>query len=227
MNASEFGCGAGHQLAITWAKVGGELKDFTTLTQSEEKCRQVLSFLRGRAEIKPIEYLIDCDAPVFIPEKWEVLPEAEQLQNRVCGQVRFDLTKVNLHLVNGQNDGKYIEGNKLRKELAKQSVYTAHVLDYLLKPENQHLIPEEWKCKAVFFWGTIYRSADGNLYVRYLYWNGDRWGWDCYWLGDGWGSPPGCGFRKLSPRHLVTLHFMHFDLCPCPALFRKCGTFLL
>ena len=49
MNASEFGCGAGHQLAITATKAGWELRDFTTLTQSKKKCRQVLSFLRGEA----------------------------------------------------------------------------------------------------------------------------------------------------------------------------------
>ena len=26
------------------------------------------------------------------------------------------------------------------------------------------------------------RNSDGNLYVRYLYWNGDRWNWNYNWL---------------------------------------------
>ena len=186
MNASEFGCGAGHELAITAAKVGWELKDFSALTQSEEKCRQVLSFLRGHAEIKITEHIIDCDIPVFIPKNWELLPETEQLPNRVRGQVKFDPTKVNLHLADGQKSGKWIEGNELRKELAKELVYTAHVLDYLLKPENRHLIPEEWKGRAVYFWGTIFR-ADGRLYVRCLYWGvGSRWSWNYCGLDISW-----------------------------------------
>ena len=28
----------------------------------------------------------------------------------------------------------------------------------------------------------IYRDSNGNLYVRYLYWNGDRWNWNYNWL---------------------------------------------
>lgn len=127
MNASEFGCGAAHQLAITAAKVGWELKDFSALTQSEEKCRQILSYVRGMSEIKMMEHSIDCDAPVFVPEKWEVLPDTEQLPKRILGKVTLDPTKVKLHLVNGQKNGKWIEGNKLRKELAKEPVYTAHI----------------------------------------------------------------------------------------------------
>ena len=31
-----------------------------------------------------------------------------------------------------------------------------------------------------------YRNADGNLYVRYLYWNGDRWNWNYNWLDNDW-----------------------------------------
>jgi hypothetical protein len=31
-----------------------------------------------------------------------------------------------------------------------------------------------------------YRNANGNLYVRYLYWNGDRWVWNYNWLDNDW-----------------------------------------
>lgn len=51
---------------------------------------------------------------------------------------------------------------------------------------NPHLIPEEWKGKAVFFWGTIYRDADGHLCVRYLYWRGGGWDWGYRWLDYVW-----------------------------------------
>jgi|TARA_Y100000310_G_scaffold63237_1_gene58575 hypothetical protein len=35
------------------------------------------------------------------------------------------------------------------------------------------------------------RNSDGNLYVRYLNWRGDRWNWNCNWLDSDWnGSNP-------------------------------------
>ena len=30
------------------------------------------------------------------------------------------------------------------------------------------------------------RNSDGNLYVRYLYWNDDRWNWNNNWLDNDW-----------------------------------------
>ena len=32
------------------------------------------------------------------------------------------------------------------------------------------------------------RNSDGNLYVRYLYWNGDRWNWNYNWLDNDWNA---------------------------------------
>jgi hypothetical protein len=69
-------------------------------------------------------------------------------------------------------------------------VMNANVLDFLLA--NPDLIPEEWKkdehgnTRYIFFWGTVYRDRGGDLYVRYLCWGGDRWGWGSRWLGSGW-----------------------------------------
>ncbi|MFA6551965.1 MAG: hypothetical protein WCT19_00495 [Candidatus Paceibacterota bacterium] len=135
------------------------------------------------------EILIDCNAPVFIPDGClQVLPDSEQLPNRVRGQVKWDTTKFSLYLVDDQKNGKLIGGNKLRKGLGAMPVLTAHVLDFLIKPENQYLIPEEWKRKLVFFWGTIYRRSDRGLCVRYLCWGGGKWYWGCGWLDDDWGG---------------------------------------
>lgn len=30
------------------------------------------------------------------------------------------------------------------------------------------------------------RNSNGNLYVRYLYWNDDRWNWNNNWLDNDW-----------------------------------------
>ncbi|MBI2175621.1 MAG: hypothetical protein HYU35_02730, partial [Parcubacteria group bacterium] len=101
-------------------------------------------------------------------------------------------TKVDLFVAGGtpldkeQMDGKWIEGDKLRNELANKPVLNANVLDHLLA--NPHLIPEEWKGKTVFFWGTIYRDQHDNLRVRCLSCRDDRWHWGAGWFGNSWST---------------------------------------
>jgi hypothetical protein len=116
-----------------------------------------LAVLLGHAEIKSIEHFINCDADPFIPGGWKVE------EHKKGGQLKWDPKKVSLYLPKRQQNGKVIGGNELREELKDQPVLNANVLDYLLA--NPHLIPEEWKNKYVFFWGTIYRDSHGNLYV--------------------------------------------------------------
>lgn len=125
-------------------------------------------------------HVIDCDSPVFVLGGWEVLSDSEQLPNRVRGKIVFDPKKTLLFLSEKQKTD-FILGHDLRKELADKSVLGANVLDYLLA--HTELIPEEWKGKSVFFWGTIYRGSDGGLCVRYLDRRGSRWDWRYRWLG--------------------------------------------
>jgi hypothetical protein len=128
--------------------------------------------------------IIDCDADAVVPNGWTVE------SHKKGGQFAFDPAKIKLYLSTNQQSGKYIEGNKLRKELANESVLNANVLDYLLK--NPRLIPEEWKkdasgnTRCIFFWGTIYRYSSGILYVRYLYWDDGSWYWSHNWLDSVW-----------------------------------------
>ncbi len=138
----------------------------------------------GRAKVEVLKYVVDFNKLPSVPDGWTILPDDEQLPNRIKGQLEFDAKKIALHLDKGQKDGKVIEGNKLRNKLKDVPVYGAQLLDFYLA--NPHLIPEEWKGKAVFFWGTIYRRADGRLFVRCLCWSGAGWGWICLWLGLGW-----------------------------------------
>ncbi|MDP3645911.1 MAG: hypothetical protein Q8R25_02390 [bacterium] len=124
------------------------------------------------------EHLVDLDADPFIPNGWKVE------EHQKGGQFKWDAAKIALYLSEPQKRGRGIEGNKLRNALKGQPVFNANLLDYLLK--NPHLIPEEWKDKYIFFWGTIYRGSGGYLYVRYLYWYGGRWYWSNRWLDDDW-----------------------------------------
>jgi len=133
----------------------------------------VQRFLRGDAEVVIKTHTIDCDANPYVPDGWKV---EEHIKG---GQLVWNPDEVELYLCDKQKGGT-IKGNELRKLLKDKPVFNANVLDYLL--ENPQLIPEEWKGKYVFFWGTIFRDSSGDLYVRYLYWNDDRWIWNIYLL---------------------------------------------
>jgi hypothetical protein len=147
---------------------------------------EVAQLIKGKAMNGII---IDCDAQPFTPDGWSV----EEHQKGGTFTWDKETQKDALYLSKGQQGGKYIEGNKLRKEMAGKPVLNANVLDYLLK--NPHLIPEEWKGKYVFFWGTVYRHRVGDLCVRCLYWDGGRWRWSSYWLDLDWS-----GYRPAALR---------------------------
>jgi hypothetical protein len=129
-------------------------------------------------------HFVDLIASPFTPKGWKV----EEHQNG--GALKWDATKVELYLDPVQRHGNYIEGNKLRTQLVGKPVLNANVLDYLLA--NPHLIPDEWKkdesgnTRNIFFWGTVYRYSDGDLYVRYLCWSVGEWDWLARWLGLVW-----------------------------------------
>jgi hypothetical protein len=123
---------------------------------------------------------VDLDATPFIPDGWSVE------EHKKGGVIEWNSAMVALHLDEGQKNEGCVVGNVLHKNLSKLATYNANLLDFLLKKENQHLIPEEWKGKVVSFWGTIYRRSGGRLCVRYLYWSGGAWGWGCRWLVFDW-----------------------------------------
>jgi len=153
---------------------------------------RVRNVQRGVAEIKPVEHAIDLGADPFLPDGWKV---EEHQKGKVVKLERkgddlyLDGKKIEFYLSKKQKGGS-IEGNDLRKELAKQPVLNANVLDYLR--EHPQLIPDAWKqdeqgnTRYIFFWGTVYRYSDGDLCVRYLSWNDGAWSWSDDWLGIGW-----------------------------------------
>jgi hypothetical protein len=139
--------------------------------------------------ISTFEQLVDLDAGPSVPVGWKVQ------EHQKGSQFEWNPTKVKLHLSPDQERGNVIEGDKLREELKGQSVYNANLLDYLLK--NQHLIPEEWKGKYIFFWGTIYRDSKKNLCVRCLCWHRGAWRWHYGWLASDFLSNDPAAVRAL------------------------------
>lgn len=180
---NSFSVGLAAKFVGAWAEAGGAPEELNALAEKPEVLKGVLEILAGRSEIKPITYTLDFDASPFIPDGWTVE------SHKKMGQWTFDPSKVKFHLADGQRGGKYVPGTVLREELEKLECYNANLLDFYLK--NQYLIPEDWKGKAIFFWGTIYRNADGDLFVRCLDWDGGAWGWCCHWLVSDW--------REFSP----------------------------
>jgi hypothetical protein len=147
----------------------------------------VMAILSGSATLAYNEHVIDLDADPRIPyDGWKVE------EHKKGGQFTWNPEKVKLFLHDKQQNGKTIEGNKLRKELANTAVFNANLLDYLL--DNPQLIPDEWKVdengktRYIFFWGTIYRSSGGDLCVRCLCFGGGRWEQSRSWLDDNWGA---------------------------------------
>lgn len=167
-------------------EAAGFAPDDVTKLRSFSDLTALKGVIRGLAKIVVVKHIIDCDADPFLPAGWKVE------FHKKGGSFEWDPIKVKLHLSPNQQNGKTIEGNKLRKELANEPVLNANVLDYLLA--HTELIPEEWKGKATFFWGTIYRDSGGSLCGRYLYWDGYRWNWYYYWLDNDWNdnSPAAC-----------------------------------
>ncbi|MDD5463789.1 MAG: hypothetical protein PHP62_01465 [Candidatus Moranbacteria bacterium] len=154
----------------------GFTPDHVTRLKQYKELEKIKLLLDGCGEIVQKRHIIDCDADPFLPDGWSVPDGCHQKG----GQMEWNAEKISLYLSEKQKDGKIIEGNKLRKELKNKFVLNANVLDYLLK--NPQLIPEDWKGKAVFFWGTIFCRSDGFLCVRFLRWSGGQWYWYYCWL---------------------------------------------
>lgn len=165
------------ELKLAFRRNGWNNAEIKTLSEGD-LLADVLKVVKGQAEIKTIEHLIDCDAAPYTPPDWEV-------ESHKKGGLWKWNPKLTLCLSKKQKKGSIV-GNDLRKELANQPVLNANVLDYLLA--HPELIPEEWKGKAIFFWGTIYRNSGGDLYVRCLCWRGAGWYWGGRWLGGGFYS---------------------------------------
>lgn len=154
-------------------EAAGFTPDDVTKLRSFSRLGEFKNVLKGHANIVTAKHIVDLDAYPYLPNNWKV----EEYTRG--GKFEFDPTKIVLYRDLEQLNGGTIVGSKLREKL--KGAFNANLLDfYLAHPE---LIPEEWKGQLVFFWGTIYRSSGGSLYVRYLLWSDDRWYWDYCWLG--------------------------------------------
>lgn len=141
-------------------------------------CRAKRCDYCGKAIAETPQIFIDCDSdPLLHYNGWEVE------SHKKMGQLGWDQKNIELFVTEKQKT-EWVNGEVLQKELEGKEVLNANVLYWLL--ENPEHIPEEWKGKYVYFWGTVYRSSDNFLFVRCLYWNGGQWDWSYNWLIYDW-----------------------------------------
>ncbi|MFH0912430.1 MAG: hypothetical protein V1807_02095 [Patescibacteria group bacterium] len=132
-------------------------------------------FLRKEEKSKVI-HIINCHANLLWRRGWTVE------EHREGDQLEWDPNKIQLY----QSGQIYNNAREFYKGLVGKAVLNACVLDYLLA--HPEIIPEEWKGKHIFFWGTVYKLPNCELCVRYLYWDGFHWTWDGAIFGYLWGS---------------------------------------
>lgn len=146
--------------------------------------KDLAAFLKDPSVVRAARsHVIDCSVQPMIPDGWEIRPE-DQIASRFQGELLWSPDKIRLHLDPGHEGDAYLKGEGLKKKLEGQPVLPANVLDYLLA--HPALIPSDWKGKCVFFWGTVYRRADGGACVRCLFCGNRLWDSNAYWLDGGW-----------------------------------------
>ena len=120
---------------------------------------------------------VDCDNPGYIQADRSIRPE-HQIPGVVRGMVTCDPAKMSLYLDEAQKTGRMV-GTELAKRLAGKSLLSVLMLNHL--QDNPQLIPKSWKkdergnIRYIFFWGTIFCTDEGVLYVQCLYWLNRRW----------------------------------------------------
>jgi hypothetical protein len=150
--------------------------------------KEIQDILFGNDRNKLVTHVINCNSRVFIPENWKLIPESDQPGNRIRSKLLWTSKTVSLYRAPEQQTKlKYSDAKNIFEKLSSNRLPGAQILDYLLKPENQHLIPKKWKKCNVFFLGTFYFEDQSNPCVRKLFWDGCCWNWGFYSLKRGFG----------------------------------------
>lgn len=100
---------------------------------------------------------IDLRAPPSVPKGRRIVEHA------VGEIIEWDPSRIVLKRLDEQTRG-VVAGTGVLKGLSSQNTMSANVLDFLCG--NTKLIPEGWRDKTVFFWGTIYANDVGRRCVR-------------------------------------------------------------
>lgn len=148
------------------------------------------SEVRKLLSIDRVNYIFD--PTIFIGKGWKfwrgpadgngLEGDLEQDEKSLAlTEVNMDQVLLDTQLKSGES---YTTGEERLKRLILADSIRLNLRIFKMLWQNQSMIPESWKGKAVFFDGQILRSPDGDRCALYLYWGVDQWYWDCSWLGD-------------------------------------------
>jgi hypothetical protein len=170
--------GLAHKFCLAWEVAGGTAADLNKVAEDPVLMSKILLVARGLATAEMIAPIIDCDATPSIPTGYGLALPQDQMKRRVLGKLTLSPFLHEQRLSRAQRGGAPISGDFITKHCEDFRVLTANVLDCLL--EHPAFIPDSWKGTRTHFFGTIYEGSQRHYFVRYLYWNGLRWGWDMH-----------------------------------------------
>lgn len=149
--------------------------DFVKWLSTGNNLTSIRKIHLGQAEVRVRDHIIDLNAAPSNHHNWDVE------YHKPGGCFIWNPARVQLYLSTEQRQAGSIKGSDLREKLANKPVFNGNLLDYLLA--NPYLIPARWKramrgrLPGISFWGTIYRTPVGGLFVRYLVWGSEgTWG---------------------------------------------------
>ena len=180
------------QTNADFTQVPDDLVDWATQNPKQAGV-QFVAFLKNRCSLivgEPKIIPIDRSTPfnpAFVGGGFRI----DEEDKNSLKLTEVNLSKVSLETMLEEGETRVNGEEKLKRlKKAKHIRLDAKVFQTLW--ENQELIPASWKEKTngnttyIFFDGTVLRDSDGDRYVLYLYWFGDRWDWDGRWLGRDW-----------------------------------------
>jgi len=160
-----------------WADFGDEIIPWLKTDAGKKEAEDALCLLRDRY-IMTQEHLIDCEANPILPEGWTII------RHYKFGIVKWNIDNVSLYVVPKlQEKRNKIRGYDIRDATEGRFALNINAMKYLLR--RQCLIPENWRDKAIVFWGTIARDHKRFPQVFYMYWDTEskRWKRSFAWVG--------------------------------------------
>lgn len=193
--------GAGQKLEFAFQRNDGTTSDLDWLSTGDN-LKSIILLARGEAELvhktKPapepqqvIDPIIRVDRSIRPPSypDWVEKVMHPELEN--VGPAEYDIAKTEQWLHDGQQNGKWIEGDKIYAHLNEtgdlKNHFTLRDLEEIRK-KGLAFFRKYFNGKAVFGWGSVVRSRNSRLCVPCLYGDGDEVVLDWDWLGGDWGS---------------------------------------
>jgi len=168
---------------VRWDELDGEVVQREMIEKPDRVVAEFMRFLKNRGQVIVASSKLVIDRtqpfdPSFVGKGWTI----DEQDERSLQLTEIDLNAVLLQDMLRPEDNGSIQGEEKLKRLKKAGHVRLDAAVFKALWDNQHLIPESWKSKYVYFDGTVLRSPNGCRRVLYFYCDGSRWGWDYHWL---------------------------------------------